>query len=216
VSPGDVQALLQQGQREEALAAAARAVNENPQDAGWRVVLGAVLVEMQQPVEGERVLRDALQLAPGSPEALFNLAIALRQQGRAEEQVEALGRIPAAWPGAPRVASDLSQAGLSLLISGRNEAAVRAYRALLTLQPGARPALYNMALALTALRRHDDTAAVVREALAAGHRDADLLAMLVNAKGMAQESEKVITPQGASKPAFRLIAELASAAGKAQ
>ncbi len=36
----------------------------------------------------------------------------------------------------------------------------------------------------------------------------------VNAKGMSQESEKVITPQGASKPAFRLIAELASALGK--
>ncbi len=36
----------------------------------------------------------------------------------------------------------------------------------------------------------------------------------VNAKGMAQESEKVITPQGASKPAFRLIAELATVAGK--
>src|SRR5204862_7596561 len=132
----------------------------------------------------EKVLRDALRLAPGAPEALFNLAIALRQQGRAEEQVEVLGRIPAAWSGAPRVASDLSQAGLSLLISGRNEAAVRAYRALLTLQPGARPALDNMGLALTALRRHDDTAAVVREALAAGHRDADLLAMLVNAKAM--------------------------------
>jgi NADH-quinone oxidoreductase subunit G len=36
----------------------------------------------------------------------------------------------------------------------------------------------------------------------------------VNAKGLAQESEKVITPQGASQPAFRLIAELATAAGK--
>jgi len=36
----------------------------------------------------------------------------------------------------------------------------------------------------------------------------------VNAKGMAQESEKVITPQGSSKPAFRLIAELSAAAGK--
>ncbi len=38
--------------------------------------------------------------------------------------------------------------------------------------------------------------------------------MFVNAKGMTQESEKVITPQGESKPAFRLIAELAKAAGK--
>ncbi|MEP7051686.1 MAG: 2Fe-2S iron-sulfur cluster-binding protein [Pseudomonadota bacterium] len=36
----------------------------------------------------------------------------------------------------------------------------------------------------------------------------------VNAKGMSQESEKVITPQGNSKPAFRLIADLASLAGK--
>ena len=67
MSPGEVAALLQQGQREEALAAAARAVNENPQDAGWRVVLGAVLVEMQQPAEGEKVLRDALRMAPGTP-----------------------------------------------------------------------------------------------------------------------------------------------------
>jgi len=38
--------------------------------------------------------------------------------------------------------------------------------------------------------------------------------LFVNAKGMTQESEKVITPQGESKPAFRLIAELAKAAGK--
>ncbi|HEX3850063.1 MAG TPA: molybdopterin-dependent oxidoreductase, partial [Polyangiaceae bacterium] len=36
----------------------------------------------------------------------------------------------------------------------------------------------------------------------------------VNAKGMSQESEKAITPQGSSKPAFRLIAELAALAGK--
>jgi NADH-quinone oxidoreductase subunit G len=38
--------------------------------------------------------------------------------------------------------------------------------------------------------------------------------LFVNAKGMTQESEKVITPQGDSKPAFRLIADLAKAAGK--
>jgi len=82
VSPGEVAALLQQGQREEALAAAAREVNDNPQDAGWRVVLGAVLVEMQQLTEGERVLRDALGMAPNAPDALFNLSVALRRQGR--------------------------------------------------------------------------------------------------------------------------------------
>ena len=191
MTPGDVAALLAQGQREEALAAAAREVNENPQDAGWRVVLGAVLVEMQQLAEGEKVLRDALRMAPDAPEALFNLAVALRQQGRAEEQVDMLARIPAAWPGAGRVHADLSQAGLFLLMSGRHEGAVRAYRALLTIQPGARAALYNMALALGALGRHDDVAAVIREAFAAGHRDAELLAMLANAKGMACDWESL-------------------------
>jgi NADH-quinone oxidoreductase subunit G len=36
----------------------------------------------------------------------------------------------------------------------------------------------------------------------------------VNAKGMSQESERAISPQGSSKPGFRLIAELATLAGK--
>jgi NADH-quinone oxidoreductase subunit G len=36
----------------------------------------------------------------------------------------------------------------------------------------------------------------------------------VNAKGMSQESEKAIKPQGASKPAFQLIAEISAIAGK--
>jgi NADH-quinone oxidoreductase subunit G len=36
----------------------------------------------------------------------------------------------------------------------------------------------------------------------------------VNAKGMSQESEKAITPHGSSKPAFRLISELATLVGK--
>ena len=191
MTPGEVATLLAQGQREEALAAAAREVNENPEDAGWRVVLGAVLVEMQQLAEGEKVLRDALRMAPDAPEALFNLSVALRRQGRAEEQVDALARIPRTWPGAARVHADLSQAGLFLLMSGRHEAAVRAYRALLTIQPGARPALYNMALSLAALGRSDDVAAVLREAFAAGHRDAELLAMLANAKGMACDWESL-------------------------
>jgi predicted O-linked N-acetylglucosamine transferase (SPINDLY family) len=191
VTPGEVAALLAQGQREEALAAAAREVNENPGDAAWRVVLGAVLVEMQQLTEGERVLRDALRMAPDSPDALFNLSVALRRQGRAEEQAAVLARIPPTWPGAPRVHADLAQAALFLLMSGRHEGAVQAYRALLNIQPGARAALFNMALSLTALGRHDDVSAVIREAFAAGHRDAELLGMLVNAKGMGCDWESL-------------------------
>ena len=105
MSPGEVASLFANGQRDEALAAAAKAVNENPRDAGWRTVLGAVLVEMQQFPEGERVLRDALQLAPDAPEALFNLSVALRRQGRHEEQVDTLARIAPAWEGSPRVFS---------------------------------------------------------------------------------------------------------------
>ncbi len=184
MTPGEVASLFARGQREEALAAAAHAVNDNPEDAGWRVVLGAVLVEMQQLAEGERVLRDALRMAPDDREAAYNLSVALRRQGRIEEQCEVLARIPKEWAGAPRALSDLSQAGLFLLSSGRNEGAVRAYTAILAMQPDARPALYNLALALNALKRHDEAANVMRHALTMGHRDAEMLSILVNAKGM--------------------------------
>jgi len=189
VNPADVEALLASGQREEALAAASKAVVENPRDAAWRVALGAVLVEMEQFGEAERVLRDALLLAPDAPEPLFNLALALRAQGRYEEHVDALARIAPSWPAASRVATDLAQAGLYLLMSGRNEAAVRAYTALLRIVPGARTALFNLALALVALGRHDEARNVIEQAIAAGHRDPELLAMLANAKGMACDWE---------------------------
>ena len=185
MSPADVQALLASGQREQALDAASKAVVDNPGDAAWRVALGAVLLEMEQFGEAERVLRDALLLAPDAPEPLFNLALALRGQGRYEEHVDALARIAPSWPGAPRVATDLAQAGLFLLMAGRNDAAVRAYTALLRITPGARAALFNLALALVGLGRHDEAARVIGQAIAAGHRDAELLAMLANAKGMA-------------------------------
>jgi len=185
VSPGEVVALLQQGQRDDALAAAAQAVNDHPQDAGWRVVLGAVLVEMDQLAQGERVLRDALGMSPESPDALFNLSVALRRQGRIEEQVDCLARIASTWSGAARVAQDLAQAGLWLLMSGRHEPAARAYRALLVLQPGARPASYNLCLALMGMSRYDEAIAAIAGALGAGHVDAELLGMFVSAKGHA-------------------------------
>ena len=187
MNPGEVVALLQQGQRDDALAAAAQAVNDNPQDAGWRVVLGAVLVEMDQLTHGERVLRDALGMAPELPDALFNLSVALRRQGRIEEQADCLARIAPTWSGNARVAQDLGQAGLWLLMAGRHEAAVRAYRALLALQPGARPASYNLALALMGLSRYDEAIVAIAGALGAGHVDAELLGMLVHAKGQACE-----------------------------
>ena len=126
MTPGDVAALLAQGQREEALAAAAREVNENPQDAGWRVVLGAVLVEMQQLAEGEKVLRDALLMAPDAPEALFNLSVALRRQGRTEEQVDSLARIDPAWRFGDAPQAEAGAGAASRRFSAYGAAATRA------------------------------------------------------------------------------------------
>jgi predicted O-linked N-acetylglucosamine transferase (SPINDLY family) len=180
VSPGEVAALLTKGQRDQALAAATEGVRSNPDDPGWRTVLGAVLIEMQRYSEGEKVLQGV-----PFPEALFNLAIALRAQGRVDEQVAALARIPAAWPGSPRAANELAQAGLRQLFSGRAESAAQAFRAQLMVNPGSRPAYYNLALAMNALNRPDEAASAVSQAIRAGHRDAELLGMLVNAKGMA-------------------------------
>ena len=129
--------------------------------------------------------------APQAPEALYDLAVALRAQGRYDEHVDALARIPAAWPDAQQVATDLAQAGIVLLASGRHEGAVRAYVALLRLAPTARAAFFNLALALTALQRHDEAAATIQRAIDLGHRDAELLAMLANAKGMACDWQRM-------------------------
>ena len=179
MSPGEVAALLSQGQHEKALAAANEGVRSNPEDPGWRTVLGAVFVEMHRYVEGEEVLRGLPY-----PESLFNLAVALRGQARFDEQIASLARIPPEWPGAPRVAKELAQAGLRLLFAGRAESAAQAFHAQLAFQPGSRAAYYNLTLALLSIQRYEEALAAISQAVAAGHRDAEILGMLVNAKGL--------------------------------
>ncbi|HUQ27878.1 MAG TPA: tetratricopeptide repeat protein [Usitatibacter sp.] len=180
----EVTALLANGQRAEALAAAHEGVRANPQDPRWRNTLGAVLIELDRLAEGEQALRDALRLAPDAPEALLNLGVVLRRQGRHEESAQLLARVPADYPHAGRAEWELGQAGVALLLTGRAEAAVRAFQAQLAFRPDSRPAAMNLALAFNALGRHDESARAIGAALAAGHRDAELLAMLVNAKGV--------------------------------
>jgi protein O-GlcNAc transferase len=172
------------GSREEALMSLNRAATAAPGDPFIRNTLGALLIEMQRADEGEKVLRDGLRIAPDLPELLANLGIALRRLGRHEEVVEVIARVPPAWPNAARAEVEVAQSGVSLMVTGRLEQAVRAFRVQLALRPDSRAGAQNLALALHALQRHDEAAAALRAALDAGHRDADILAMLVNAKGM--------------------------------
>lgn len=185
MNPQEVGALLASGRAREALSAAAQFARDNPHDpVGWNT-FGAVLIETGQPEPGERALREALRLLPGFREAAFNLAIALRKQGKGGEALDQLAWIVERWPTMDALEAELAAVGVTLLMRGDAASAERAFRTHLRVNPVSRAAHQNLALALLAQDRADDAIAALEAALAAGHRDAEILAMLVNAKGQA-------------------------------
>ena len=78
---------------------------------------------------------------------------------------------------------------------------------------GGRAALADVAQ-LIAISTHDGAFSEHARVVLPASSWAEADGTFVNAKGMSQESEKAITPQGASKPAVRLIAELSALSGK--
>ena len=185
MNPQDVGALLASGRARDALSAAAQFARDNPYDpVGWNT-LGAVLVETGQPEPAERALREALRLLPGFREAAFNLAIALRKQGKLGDALGQLAWIVDRWPNMQPLEPELAAVGVTLLVRGDAAAAERAFRTHLRVNPASRAAHQNLALALLAQDRVDDAIVALEATLAAGHRDAEILSMLVNAKGQA-------------------------------
>ena len=81
--------LSRAGRPEEALAAARIAVENCPDQAKELSALGAALIDTERFVEGEDVLRRALEIDPGHKSSRRQLARLLRVQGRREEALEA-------------------------------------------------------------------------------------------------------------------------------
>jgi NADH-quinone oxidoreductase subunit G len=140
------------------------------------------------------------------------------QSGRPAGQGDDILRHPDKNPNTAGIASLAKAAGLKSFVEFVE--AIRAGKATTVIALGSATPTGSGAAALSdvknliAISTHEgafvDRASVVLPASSWAEADGTF----VNAKGMSQESEKAINPHGSSKPAFRLISELATLVGK--
>ena len=126
-------ALLEAQRPEEALAAIAAAVEQDPGDVKAHANAGAALVRLGRLEEAEERLRHALALDPRHTIALQNLAESLRKQGRFEEALE---YYRAAMETDAGNAMPHAGMGDALFRLGRYEESLRSFDRALALEPG--------------------------------------------------------------------------------
>jgi len=127
-------------------------LQQHPNDAEARYLLGSIYVEFGSPLSGEKELRTALDLGYDSATVLPSLATALLQQGRYEQVLEETRVDP--LPAAVFVVRGTAEAAL-----GRIADAERSYARSLELEPNYSPALLGqarLALAQADLRKAND------------------------------------------------------------
>ncbi|HEX7606428.1 MAG TPA: tetratricopeptide repeat protein, partial [Usitatibacter sp.] len=128
----------------------------------------------------------AASMAPDSVEVRACAAEALALAGYSSEAAEHFAAVAIHRP---RSASVLESLGLASIASGDWARAAQAFEDEERLAPGKRGPLHHLAVALTELGRRDEAIAVLERALEAGHRDAEILSVLVQVKGMACDWE---------------------------
>ena len=101
--------LLHAGRREEALAAAERALDMAPSNADGLYQRGAVLMAMQEPGEAEEMFRQSLTVSPRHVAALSDFAVLLMSQGRNDEAARHLRRVLELRPDDPLAQRHLDQ-----------------------------------------------------------------------------------------------------------
>lgn len=99
-----------------AVDAAEQAVALQPQDGGYRMLLGQSYLAAGRFASAETSFRDSLTLVPDQPKAKFNMALAQIAQGRAGEAQATLHALSGSIP-----AADL---GLALALSGDRQTAI--------------------------------------------------------------------------------------------
>lgn len=150
---------LQQGQREQALAAARALAREVPDAADAQQLLGMCLGNSGAVQAAEQAFRRALDLAPGAEAVVLNFSAWLRQQERLPEAAQCLARGPDT--GAVR-----TQQGLLALRMDNPREALRALQRAVALQPGLVQAWHGLGNAAHALDDLETAEAAFRKALA--------------------------------------------------
>lgn len=155
-----VNALVAQGDKPAALAAARAAVAALPASGRCQGHLGAVLLE-RHPAEAETALRAAIALGHAPEHVRLGLVHALVALGRSEEALAAAREAATAFPDSMRCQAQLGQLALRT-DPAEAIAALRAAIALGSTQPGVAHALAH---GLLAQGRRDEAIAVLREAV---------------------------------------------------
>lgn len=127
-------------------------------------LVGAAEAAMNQFDAAATHLREAVRLAPDSPETQSNLGNLLLRMG---QPAEALPCFLAAIALRPQMPELHFNAGIAFAATGQAEDAVRAYRQAITLRPGFAPALARLAALLQAQGELDAAIDLYRQALAA-------------------------------------------------
>ncbi len=109
--------------------------------------------------------RRALQMDPSLASANYNLGLALKRLGDRDGAIRAFEASLASRPDDPAVLNDLA---VALDEAGRKEEAIVLYQKALALRPEGRIA-YNLALALSDLKRFCEAVAALRTAESLGH-----------------------------------------------
>ena len=124
----------------------------------------AVRMHREQQLEGATELyRRLLQAAPGHPDVLHLLGMALHQMGRSDDGVSHIREAIAAQPSFPGFHNNL---GNILMLKGKLAEAAEAYEQARALTPDEPDLLSNLGALYKAMRRFDEARAVLERAIA--------------------------------------------------
>jgi tetratricopeptide (TPR) repeat protein len=142
--------LCEAGRRPEAIALCEQALAQFPQSAALWSELGSNYLEAGALQAAELGFRTALQFAPGHPELLFNVSVALQKQWKFEEALPLLQDVVGQMPEHHKAWSNLAGA---LGWQGRYEEQMAALERALALAPDDASYLWNRSLANLRLGR---------------------------------------------------------------
>ncbi|GAA6071204.1 protein O-mannosyl-transferase TMTC3 isoform X1 [Tachysurus ichikawai] len=163
ISRGEL--LLKMNKPSEAKDAYSRALELDRTNADLWYNLAIVNIEMKDPSEALRNFNRALDLNPHHKLALFNSALLMQESGEVRLRPEANRRFLSYVEEEPSDANGYFNLGMLAMDAEENEAAERWMRKAITLQPGFRSALFNLALLLAQGKRERDALAVLDELL---------------------------------------------------
>lgn len=204
------QALKAQQDDAGAFAAFERAATLDPQDAASQARLGAEYLHRKQSHQAVIHLQKALQLDPSDQTALFNLQLALREDGREQQALETKARLSDIIRKKDETlqkglnANRLNNEGVKLQQAGDLRGALQKYRAAHELKPEDNLFRFNMAVTLLRLGRWKEGLPELHECLAREPENPKLKAVWDDAIRQAPPGSWVEdTPKPAANPSHR-------------